>query len=126
MVTVWNLEERRIHTIIREAHLAPLLSLHFFPGEPRLMSAAADNSIKQWLFDSADETGRLLRYRSGHSAPPTIVRHYGDTNRLLSAGPLDASNCTASIQTIVMENGCKDDPKGNPENIQTLASERLV
>ncbi len=46
-ITVWNLETRRLHTVIRDAHDAPLLSLHFFPGEPRLMSSAGDNSLKQ-------------------------------------------------------------------------------
>ena len=50
------------------------------------MSSAADNSLKQWLFDSADGSGRLLRFRSGHSAPPAVLKHYGDGNRLLSAG----------------------------------------
>ena len=50
------------------------------------MSSAADNSVKQWLFDAADGTGRLLRFRSGHSAPPTCLAHYGDGKRLLSAG----------------------------------------
>ena len=53
------------------------LSLHFFPGEPLLMSSGADNSIKHWLFDAADGTARLLRFRGGHAAPPTLVRHYG-------------------------------------------------
>lgn len=33
VVTVWDLEERRLHTLIRDAHDAPLLSLHFFAGE---------------------------------------------------------------------------------------------
>ncbi len=46
-ITVWNLETRRLHTVVRDAHDAPLLSLHFFPGEPRLMSSAGDNSLKQ-------------------------------------------------------------------------------
>jgi U3 small nucleolar RNA-associated protein 21 len=87
-VTVWNLEEKRLHTVIRDAHDGSLLSLHFFAGEPRLMSSAADNSVKQWLFDSPDGSARLLRHRSGHSAPPTVVRYYGDGNRLLSAGAL--------------------------------------
>lgn len=86
VVTVWNLEQRRLHTIIRDAHDAPLLALHFFPGEPRLMSAAGDNTLKQWLFDSADGTARLLRFRAGHSAPPSVVKYYGDGTRLLSAG----------------------------------------
>ena len=50
------------------------------------MSGAADNSLKQWLFDSADGTARLLRFRSGHSAPPTCLKFYGTGNKLLSAG----------------------------------------
>ncbi len=53
------------------------LSLHFFPGEPLLMSAAADNSIKHWVFDSAEAAPRLLRFRAGHHAPPTVIKHYG-------------------------------------------------
>ena len=86
VVTVWNLEQRRLHTIIRDAHDAPLLALHFFAGEPRLMSAAGDNTLKQWLFDAADGSARLLRFRAGHSAPPSVVRYYCDGTRLLSAG----------------------------------------
>ncbi|GLC36521.1 hypothetical protein PLESTM_000455900 [Pleodorina starrii] len=87
VVTVWNLEEKRLHTVIRDAHDAQLLSLHFFPGEPLLMSSAADNSVKHWVFDSADAMPRMLRFRAGHAAPPTIVRHYGQGGlRLLSAG----------------------------------------
>ena len=50
------------------------------------MSGAADNSLKQWLFDLADGTARLLRFRSGHSAPPTCLKFYGTGNKLLSAG----------------------------------------
>ena len=42
-------------------------------GEPLLMSAGADNSLKQWVFDSADGAPRLLKFRSGHAAPPTTV-----------------------------------------------------
>ena len=63
------------------------VALHFFAGEPRLMSAGADNALKQWLFDAGDGAARLLRFRSGHAAPPAVVRFYGDAGtRLLSAG----------------------------------------
>lgn len=72
----------------QDAHNGPLTSLYFFPGEPLLMSCAADNSLKQWLFDAADGTARLLRFRSGHSAPPSCLKFYGQGNRLLSAGAL--------------------------------------
>ncbi|KAK9819682.1 hypothetical protein WJX72_001066 [[Myrmecia] bisecta] len=98
VVTVWNLEERRLHTIIKDAHDAPLTSLYFFPGEPLLMSAAGDNAVKQWLFDAADGTARLLRFRSGHSAPPTCLRHYGEGTRLLSAGEDRAFRMFSTIQ----------------------------
>ena len=49
VITVWNLEEQRLHTVLRDAHDAPLTALHFFAGEPRLMSAGADNALKQWV-----------------------------------------------------------------------------
>ena len=75
---------------MQDAHDGPLTSLHFFPGEPLLMSGAADNSLKQWLFDSADGTARLLRFRSGHSAPPSCLKFYGTGNKLLSAGHYSA------------------------------------
>ena len=55
-------------------------------GEPLLMSAARDNSLKHWVFDGVDGAARLLRFRSGHAAPPTVVRHYGAGRLLLSAG----------------------------------------
>lgn len=55
------------------------MALHFFAGEPMLMSAGADNALKHWLLDgqAADAPARLLRFRSGHHAPPCVVRHYG-------------------------------------------------
>jgi U3 small nucleolar RNA-associated protein 21 len=49
IVALWNLEGRCLHALLRDAHDRALLSLHFFPGEPRLMSSAADNSVKQWV-----------------------------------------------------------------------------
>lgn len=50
------------------------------------MSSGRDNSLKQWVFDGVDGQARLLRFRSGHAAPPTVVRHYGSGRLLLSAG----------------------------------------
>lgn len=98
VVSIWNLEEKRLHALLRDAHDGPLLSLHFFPGEPLLMSSAADNSIKQWVFDGTDAAARLLRFRSGHSAPPTVVAHYAEGLRLLSAGADRAFRVFSTIQ----------------------------
>jgi U3 small nucleolar RNA-associated protein 21 len=49
VVALWSLEGRCLHHVIRDAHDRPLLGLHFFAGEPLLMSSAGDNSIKQWV-----------------------------------------------------------------------------
>ena len=46
-----------------------------------------------WIFDLPDGGGRLLRERSGHSAPPNKLRHYGSTgHNILSAGRLTHRN----------------------------------
>ena len=67
-----------IHTYTR-AHMHTQVCLHFFAGEPLLMSAGADNALKHWVFDNmADAAPRLLRFRSGHAAPPSVVAHYGE------------------------------------------------
>ena len=41
VVTVWDLEQRKLHTVIRDAHDAPIVQLHFFPGERLLEVDAA-------------------------------------------------------------------------------------
>lgn len=47
--------------------------------EPVLVTSGTDNCIKMWVFDSPDGTGRLLRSREGHRAPPRAIRYYGNT-----------------------------------------------
>jgi U3 small nucleolar RNA-associated protein 21 len=97
-VSLWNLAERRLHALVADAHDGPLLALHFFAGEPLLMSAGGDNAIKQWAFDGADAAPRLLRFRSGHAAPPAVVAHYSEGLRLLSAGADRAFRLFSTIQ----------------------------
>ncbi|XP_073002229.1 U3 small nucleolar RNA-associated protein 21 homolog [Typha latifolia] len=98
VISIWNLEKRRLQSVIREAHDGPIISLHFFANEPVLMSSAADNSIKMWIFDNIDGEARLLRFRSGHSAPPLCVRFYGNGRYILSAGQDRAFRLFSIIQ----------------------------
>jgi U3 small nucleolar RNA-associated protein 21 len=58
-------------------------------GEPVLMSSAADNSLKQHIFDNEDGSGRLLRFRSGHAAPPQRLMFYGPEGRVLLSAAAD-------------------------------------
>ncbi|XP_010541959.1 PREDICTED: U3 small nucleolar RNA-associated protein 21 homolog [Tarenaya hassleriana] len=86
VISIWNLKKRRLQSVIRDAHDSSIISLHFFANEPVLMSASADNSVKMWIFDTNDGDPRLLRFRSGHSAPPLCIRFYSNGRHILSAG----------------------------------------
>eukprot|EP00696_Hemimastix_kukwesjijk_P003618 gnl/Hemi2/14424_TR4887_c0_g1_i1.p1 gnl/Hemi2/14424_TR4887_c0_g1~~gnl/Hemi2/14424_TR4887_c0_g1_i1.p1 ORF type:complete len:937 (-),score=245.99 gnl/Hemi2/14424_TR4887_c0_g1_i1:109-2919(-) len=85
MIT-WNLEKR---TVVwqTEAHHGAVSRLHFMSDQPVLVSAGADNALKMWIFDRPDFTGRVLRHRVGHSAPPSRIKFYPnpDTHMILSA-----------------------------------------
>ncbi|EEF27972.1 WD-repeat protein, putative [Ricinus communis] len=98
VISIWNLEKRRLQTVIREAHDNSIISLHFFANEPVLMSGSADNSIKMWIFDTTDGDPRLLRFRSGHSAPPHCIRFYANGRHILSAGQDRAFRLFSIIQ----------------------------
>ncbi|XP_073525647.1 WD repeat-containing protein 36-like [Phyllobates terribilis] len=86
IISIWNLEKQKLQSVVQEAHDSSIISLHFFANEPVLMSSAADNSIKMWIFDTSDGEPRLLRFRSGHSAPPLCIRFYANGRHILSAG----------------------------------------
>lgn len=46
VISIWNLEKRRLQSVIRDAHDSSFISFHFFANEPVLMRTSADNSIK--------------------------------------------------------------------------------
>ncbi|KAL4591371.1 hypothetical protein LXL04_004332 [Taraxacum kok-saghyz] len=98
VISIWNLEKRRLQSVIRDAHDSCVISLHFFANEPVLMSTSADNSIKMWIFDTTDGDPRLLKFRSGHSAPPLCIRFYANGRHILSAGQDRAFRLFSVIQ----------------------------
>ncbi|KAL6194597.1 hypothetical protein ACLB2K_035679 [Fragaria x ananassa] len=98
VISIWNLEKRRLQSVIKEAHDGSVLSLHFFVNEPVLLSSSSDNSIKMWIFDTSDGVARLLRFRSGHSAPPQSIRFYANGRHILSAGQDRAFRLFSIIQ----------------------------
>eukprot|EP00043_Microstomoeca_roanoka_P019431 m.218630 g.218630 ORF g.218630 m.218630 type:complete len:933 (-) comp16994_c1_seq1:59-2857(-) len=85
-IAVWDLESRRLVTVIL-AHNAAVASMQFLQSQPLLLTSSPDNSLKLWVFDTADGGARVLKSRQGHSAPPTKIRYYGKSgNDILSAG----------------------------------------
>lgn len=98
VISIWNLEKRKLQAVIEDAHISEVSSLHFLANEPVLLSGGADNSLKMWIFDTSDGEGRLLRFRNGHSAPPTCVRYYGNGRHILSAGQDRSFRVFSTIQ----------------------------
>ena len=86
-IVFWNLEERKVASQLPQAHLASVTTLKCLSSEPLLITTSPDNSLRMWIFDMPDEGARLIRYREGHSAPPTCIRYHGQKGiHLLSAG----------------------------------------
>jgi WD40 repeat protein len=108
-VALWDLDKKRLDSVITDAHEGTVCSAVFLLSQPLLLTTGADNSIKVWIFDQTGGEARLLRSRSGHHAPPSKVRYYGDGGRmLLTAGQdraLRSFNIVADGQATELSQG---------------------
>uniref|UniRef100_A0A1I7UA09 WD_REPEATS_REGION domain-containing protein n=1 Tax=Caenorhabditis tropicalis TaxID=1561998 RepID=A0A1I7UA09_9PELO len=84
-MAVWDLEKQELLGKITGTHTNEINCLHFIPGEPIMLSASLDNSIRLWIFDGADGMPRELIRLEGHSKPCVSVKFVGK-NEVLSAG----------------------------------------
>nr|XP_020635660.1 WD repeat-containing protein 36 [Pogona vitticeps] len=86
-IGLWDLEEKKLLGQMRDTHSTAVSGMSFVQGEPLLITNGSDNAIRVWIFDGPGGNGRLLRYRMGHSAPPTKIRYHGQNGQqILSAG----------------------------------------
>ena len=90
-IALWDLEKKSLHAMIPDAHDGTINALAFLATQPLLVSVGACNSVKVWAFDATDNGARILRYREGHSAPPTKIRYYGDDGRVILSAAQDRS-----------------------------------
>ncbi|KXN80981.1 hypothetical protein AN958_06493 [Leucoagaricus sp. SymC.cos] len=99
-IALWDLNNggRLLH-MIRGAHDGAVTAVEWVPGQPVLVTSGEDNSVKQWLFDSPTSPPRLLKFRSGHHAPPHLIRYYGDDGKQLLTASRDRSlRCTSVVR----------------------------
>ncbi|KAF7294751.1 WD-REPEATS-REGION domain-containing protein [Mycena indigotica] len=99
-IALWDLNEggRLLH-MVRGAHDGAITALEWIPGQPVLVTSGEDNSVKQWIFDSPTSAPRLLKFRSGHHAPPHLIRYYGDDGKQLLSASRDRSlRCTSVVR----------------------------
>jgi U3 small nucleolar RNA-associated protein 21 len=90
-IAIWDLDKTRLAHTMTFAHYGPIHSIQFFNKQPILISSGSDNAIKQWIFDRQDHVPRLLKQRSGHFEPPSMVRYYGEEGRWILSGGRDRS-----------------------------------
>jgi len=78
-ITLFDLNKKQIHSVLRKAHGGKRIShLSFISGEPILISSSGElNSLKMWFFEPGLIQPRLLKERCGHSGAPTKLRFYG-------------------------------------------------
>lgn len=72
-----NAGGRTILCEMEQAHYPGGVSkLQYLPQEPLLLSTGTrSNSLVMHIFDSPDHSGRILRRRCGHTAPPKCIRY---------------------------------------------------
>lgn len=85
-ILFWDLNEKKIHSVIQKAHASKAIDkIQFLNNEPVLLSSSGDdNSIKMWLFDTdhgSNVAPRLLKERSGHSDTPNLIKYYGEDGK---------------------------------------------
>ncbi|KAF8610566.1 Utp21-domain-containing protein [Ceratobasidium sp. AG-I] len=91
-ISLWDLNAQgRLMHIVKGAHSSGISAIQWIPGQPVMVTSGEDNSLKQWVFESPDEPPRLLKYRSGHHAPPHLIRYYGEDGKQLLTASRDRS-----------------------------------
>jgi len=86
-LVIWDLEKKKLLTLVPAAHNRSISSIRFLHAEPVMISSGDDNSLKMWIFDSSDGSPRLLRSRDAHYQTPSRIRYYGNKPQILSCAP---------------------------------------
>lgn len=95
----WDLLKRRAHHVAEGAHNGAITSAKFLPDQPVLVTSGRDNSIRMWIYDTADGIPRHLRHRCGCPGPVRRMNFYNNTSdtNLLVGGGLDCMGFLSRI-----------------------------
>lgn len=88
-VALWDLDCQRIHLTWPAHQETSVGFLSFVHNQPVLISASGDNSIKEWIIEGDNYS--LLRSRSGHSKPPSVLKFCGEEGESILSGGQDRS-----------------------------------
>lgn len=96
-ISVWDLEKKQFSHTLYDAHNGMVCGMKFLQKQPLLISSGSDNSLKVFIFDNSDGSGRLLKSRCGHSGPPTRSLFYGTYGNVILTTGTDRSLRYTSI-----------------------------
>lgn len=96
-ITIWDLEKQEYKDCLNDAHVGSVSGIKFFQKQPLLVSSGCDNSLKVWIFDNSDGSGRLLKSRCGHSAAPNRCIFYGSYGNVILTTGMDRALRYTSI-----------------------------
>jgi U3 small nucleolar RNA-associated protein 21 len=98
-MAVWDIENRRLLTQMRNVHEGSITGCSFVFQEALLITSSSDNSLKVWRFDQSDGKGELLRKLQGHTLPPTKIDFYSPTSHYIVSAAGDSTIRLFSIFT---------------------------
>lgn len=104
---IFNNSRKLLLCQMENIHPGGVCKLAYFPQEPLLLSSGiSSNKLVMHVFDNPDHSGRVLRQRVGHTAPPRLIRY-----RHLSSNSLLAPNSdgTDAASCQIISCGGKDD-----------------
>jgi len=96
-ITLWDLNEKKIHAVVDGAHAGKQVShISFLHNEPILISSSYQgNSLKMWHFEKGVSVPRLLKQRAGHIENPIKIRFYGGWDDPVMQGARNILSCSA-------------------------------
>ncbi|VBB26808.1 unnamed protein product [Acanthocheilonema viteae] len=88
-LAVWNLNKRSLLGQLPDAHYGSITGIYYINGEPLMISAGVDNTLKTWINDMGDGMPRQLVLLEGHHKPITAVKFID--NEIILSSSLDGS-----------------------------------
>mmetsp|Transcript_11373 Transcript_11373/g.21279 ORF Transcript_11373/g.21279 Transcript_11373/m.21279 type:complete len:1157 (-) Transcript_11373:82-3552(-) len=100
-------------------HKGGVAKLTYLPQEPLLLSSGVkSNCLIMNIFDNPNHTGRVLRQRVGHTAPPGLIRYQHSSNGSVLASMADG---TDAVSCQILSCGGKGD-----NSLRVLSTARSV
>nr|CDP94484.1 Bm13865, isoform b [Brugia malayi] len=94
-LAIWDLNKRSLLGQLPDAHCGSITGIYYVSGEPLMISAGVDNTLKTWINDMGDGMPRQLVLLDGHHKPVTAIKFVD--NEIILSSSLDGSVRALSV-----------------------------